>query len=86
MLEPSEFRCGLARVRRLVEWLRPAVVCFVGLQGWRAAVDPNATAGIQPGGLGGRPAYVMPSTSGLNAHTSYRQLVEHLGAAAALAG
>jgi TDG/mug DNA glycosylase family protein len=78
-----EYRTGHARVARLVEWLKPGAVCFVGLSGWRAAVDPRAAPGWQPGGIAGRPDYVMPSTSGLNARTDLGELVEHLRAAAA---
>jgi TDG/mug DNA glycosylase family protein len=81
----AEFRDGHRRVERLVEWLQPRAVCFVGLAGWRAAVDPKAVAGLQPGGIGGRPAYVMPSTSGLNARTSLDELTLHLQAAWELA-
>ncbi len=66
-LTRDEYRAGLARVERLVAWLQPGAVCFVGLAGWRAAVDRKAVAGEQPDGIGGRPVYVMPSTSGLNA-------------------
>jgi TDG/mug DNA glycosylase family protein len=80
-LTPEEYRAGAARVRRLVEWLRPRTVLFVGLSGWRAAVDPAATAGPQPDGFGGAAAYVMPSTSGLNAHATGADLVAHLRAA-----
>ena len=36
----AEYRDGSARVERIVRWLCPAAVCFVGLAGWRAAVDP----------------------------------------------
>jgi double-stranded uracil-DNA glycosylase len=82
----SEFRSGRGRVERLVEWLRPRAVCFVGLAGWRAAVDPKAVPGLQPARIGGRPAYVMPSTSGLNARTSLDELTGHLRGAWELAG
>jgi hypothetical protein len=75
----------VARVERLVAWLRPGAVCFVGLAGWRAAMNPRAEPGVQPGGLGGVPAYVMPSTSGANARTMMGDLVKHLRAAVALA-
>jgi len=57
----------------------------VGLTGWRAAVDRQASTGIQPELFGGRPAYVMPSTSGANAHTSLGDLAEHLKLALACA-
>jgi len=83
-LSAEEYRAGAARVRRLVEWLQPGAVCFVGLEGFRAAVDRRATAGPQAEPFGGRPAYVMPSTSGLNARISLAALTEHLTAAAAL--
>jgi TDG/mug DNA glycosylase family protein len=84
-LSAEEYRSGAARVRRLVEWLRPRAVCFVGLAGWRAAVDRKAVAGVQPDGFGGQPAYVMPNPSGLNAHATPAILAGHLRAAAALA-
>ena len=83
-LTAAEYRAGTARVERLVRWLRPAAVCFVGLAGWRAAVDPRAAAGEQSAGFGGVPAYVMPSTSGANAHARLDDLADHLRAAAAL--
>jgi TDG/mug DNA glycosylase family protein len=83
-LTPAEYRKGAERVRRLVEWLHPGIVLFVGLSGWRAAIEPKAALGIQPGGFGGRPAYVMPSTSGRNAHASASELANHMRRALAL--
>ena len=58
-------------------------MCIVGLSGWRAAVDRHAATGWQPGAFGGRPVYVMPSTSGLNAHATPADLAAHLRAAGA---
>jgi TDG/mug DNA glycosylase family protein len=84
-LTRDEYRAGAARVERIVHWLRPAVVCFVGLAGWRAAIDAKANAGEQLDGFGGSRAYVMPNTSGLNARTTLDELVQHLRAAMALA-
>jgi TDG/mug DNA glycosylase family protein len=84
-LDADEYREGLARVERLVRWLQPGVVCFVGLAGWRAVVDRTARAGWQPQPLGGRPVYVMPSTSGLNGRSSLGDLTGHLRSAASLA-
>jgi TDG/mug DNA glycosylase family protein len=80
-LTPAEYREGMDRVERLVQWLAPAGVCFVGLTGWRLAVDRRASAGPQPQRLGDRPVYVMPSTSGANAHARLDELSAHLRAA-----
>jgi TDG/mug DNA glycosylase family protein len=85
-LTKDEYKAGHARLERLVEWLQPGAVVFVGLAGWRAAVDNKAQPGLQPDAIGGRPAYVMPSTSGLNARVPLTELADHLQAAAALAG
>jgi TDG/mug DNA glycosylase family protein len=84
-LTAAEYRAGLAELEAKCERWQPGAVCFVGLAGWRAAVDRRAVAGPQERLVGGRPAYVMPSTSGLNAATPLAALVEHLRAAAALA-
>lgn len=84
-LSADEYRAGLERVDRLCARLQPAVVCVVGLAGWRAAVDRKAVVGRQDRTLGGRSVYVMPSTSGLNAASRFDDLVAHLRAAADLA-
>jgi TDG/mug DNA glycosylase family protein len=84
-LDAEEYRVGARRVERMVRRLQPGAVVFVGLAGWRAAVDRKAAPGRQPDGFGGVPTYVMPSTSGLNARTTLVELIAHLKAAAALA-
>jgi TDG/mug DNA glycosylase family protein len=84
-LTKDEYRAGMWRLEHLVGWLRPAAICFVGLAGWRAAVDPKAVAGVQPALLADVPVYVMPSTSGLNASSSLADLTAHFRQAAALA-
>jgi TDG/mug DNA glycosylase family protein len=82
----AEFRAGVARVERLVAWLHPRAVCFVGLTGYRTAVARAAPVGWQDRPVAGAPAYVMPSTSGLNARTSLAALTDHLRAVLAGAG
>lgn len=85
-LTGAEYRAGAARVEAVVEWLRPGAVCFVGLAGYRAAVERTASAGVQARLFGGVPVYVMPNTSGLNARVPLPALVDHLRAARGLAG
>ena len=46
-------------------------------------MDRRAVAGWQEHGVGGRPAYLMPNPSGLNAHAQVPDLAAHLRAAAA---
>jgi TDG/mug DNA glycosylase family protein len=85
-LTRAEFALGAARLERLVRWLEPGAVCFVGLTGYRAALDRKAVAGWQDAPFAGRPAYVMPNPSGINAHASPGDLAEHLRTAAATPG
>jgi TDG/mug DNA glycosylase family protein len=80
-LSAAEFRAGVARVERLTSWLDPMVVIMVGLTGWRQATGTNVPAGWQPRALGGLPVYLMPSTSGLNAHETQDSLAKHLKSA-----
>ena len=78
MVTAEEYRWGAERVRWVAEWLRPVTVLFVGLAGWRLAVDRHARPGLQPERFAGVPAYVMPSTSGLNAHATLAELTGHM--------
>ena len=81
-LTTDEYAAGVRRLDRLCDWLKPDVVCMVGLAGWRAAVDRKAVAGVQSRRIGHSMVYVMPSTSGLNASSSLADLTEHLTRAA----
>ena len=80
----AEFREGMQRVERLVEWLRPRVVCVLGITGWRAVADGAATIGLQPARLADVPVYVMPNPSGLNARAPLSELADHLRRASAI--
>ncbi|MFT7600914.1 MAG: TDG/mug DNA glycosylase family protein [Acidimicrobiales bacterium] len=73
-----EFEAGASRLQRLVRWLRPESIVMVGLTGWRQAIDASATAGWQSDLFADTPIYLMPSTSGLNAHETKESLAEHL--------
>jgi TDG/mug DNA glycosylase family protein len=84
-LDTREFVRGLDRLDALCRWLQPGAVCVLGITGWRAATgDRTARVGTQDRTLGGRPVHVMPNPSGLNAHTSVADLVDHLRTALAL--
>lgn len=84
-LQPEEYREGVERLEGLCDWLRPSAVCVLGVTGWRAAVDRRATVGRQRTSLGGRPVYLMPNPSGVNARVGLEELVGHLRNAAELA-
>lgn len=84
-LRDEEYRTGLERLDRLCAWLEPAAVCVVGLSGWRTAVNRTASSGQQPQTVGGRPVWLMPNPSGLNAHVTLDELALHLRAAVRLA-
>jgi TDG/mug DNA glycosylase family protein len=81
-LHPAEYRVGLERLRALLRRERPGALVFVGLDGWRKAVDRHARAGRIDGGFEDTPTYLMPSTSGLNARCSLDELIAHLRSAA----
>ncbi|HIF66345.1 MAG TPA: mismatch-specific DNA-glycosylase [Acidimicrobiia bacterium] len=76
-LTDKQFRVGLARISRMCSWLRPKAVCVLGITGWRAALgDSKLSLGAQMTRLGGRPVYVLPNPSGLNAHTNHGDMVK----------
>jgi TDG/mug DNA glycosylase family protein len=83
VLTKAEYVTGTQRLERLVAWLQPECVCFIGITGYRAAVDKGATLGWQPEEFGGVRTYVMPNTSGLNAHAKPADFVDHLRAVVA---
>ena len=84
-LTRTEYEHGYARLTALSSWLQPRVVCFVGLTGYRAAANRRAAAGLQPDRLADAAVYVMPNTSGLNAHATPALLAEHFEAVRNLA-
>ena len=81
-LTNAEYAAGLDRLARLAQRYRPRAICLVGLDGWRSCVDRRAAPGPLAERVGGRPVYLMPSTSGRNAHSSLASLAAHLRKAA----
>jgi TDG/mug DNA glycosylase family protein len=81
-LTNAEYVDGVRRLERLVRWLQPECVCFIGVTGYRLAVDKRAGFGWQEP-FAGVPTYVMPNTSGANAHTKPAGFADHLRAVVA---
>lgn len=83
-LSAAEVSEGWDRLARVVAWLQPAAVAVLGISTYRiAAGDKRARLGWQEQRLGGRPLYVMPNPSGLNAHTNVEDMAAHFRAAVA---
>jgi len=64
-----ELRAGAAELEAAVRRHAPRLVAIVGLTAYRTAFGlPRAGMGLQREEIGGRPAWVLPNPSGLNAH------------------
>jgi double-stranded uracil-DNA glycosylase len=74
-LSPAELRAAVPALEALVRRHRPRVVAFVGVTAYRTALArPKAGLGPQPERLAGRPLWVLPNPSGLNAHHQLPEL------------
>jgi double-stranded uracil-DNA glycosylase len=68
-LSRAELREGAVELEATVRCHEPRLVAVGGLTAYRIAFDrPRAAMGLQPDGIGGRPVWVLPNPSGLNAH------------------
>jgi TDG/mug DNA glycosylase family protein len=68
-LSRAELRAGAAELERTVARCAPRLVAVLGLTAYRTAFErPGAGWGLQPDAIGGRPVWVLPNPSGLNAH------------------
>ena len=68
-LHDEELRAGRTRLEAKVRRYRPRAVAMVGVGAYRTAFGrPEATLGRQPDDLAGALLWVVPNTSGLNAH------------------
>jgi TDG/mug DNA glycosylase family protein len=76
-LSEQELRVGAEELERTVRQLEPRLVAIVGLTAYRIAfARPRAGVGLQVGELGGRPVWVLPNPSGLNARYQPVQLAQ----------
>ncbi len=68
-LSDDELREGAQQLAALVEQMQPRVIAVVGLGAYRVGFGvKDAAVGLQAETIGGRPAWVLPNPSGLNAH------------------
>jgi len=85
-LTAEELRAGAAELDALVVRWGPRLVAVAGLTAWRTAFDrPRAVLGLQDERVGGRPVWVLPNPSGLNAHFQVADLARLYGEAHAYA-
>ena len=76
-LTDDEVRAGLPGVERLARTYQPETVAFLGLGAYRTATgERKAAVGPLPRLVGGRPAWLLPNPSGLNASWQLPRLVE----------
>jgi TDG/mug DNA glycosylase family protein len=74
-LTDAELRAGAGRLAALVADWAPVLVCVLGLGAYRTAfAAPKAGWGLQPAPLAGRPVWLLPNPSGLNAHHQLPEL------------
>lgn len=75
-LADEEVRAGALALEAKVATLRPRVVAFLGLTTYRIATgEKGAVVGEQPGRLAGARVWLLPNTSGLNAHYQIPDLI-----------
>jgi TDG/mug DNA glycosylase family protein len=68
-LSPAEIRAGVGPLTALVSRHSPRYVAFLGLTSYRTAFGrKHAVVGEQPETLAGAGIWLLPNTSGLNAH------------------
>ena len=86
-LRPEELREGAAALGSLVRDIAPRLVAIVGVTAYRTAFTrPRADLGLQEDDIGGRPVWVLPNPSGLNAHHQLPDLARLYGQAREYAG
>jgi TDG/mug DNA glycosylase family protein len=68
-LSDRELRDGAAELEALVARIQPRLVAMLGVTAYRTAFDRRtATWGLQEETIAGRPVWILPNPSGLNAH------------------
>ena len=80
-LDDDEIRAGRRLLEGQVRRYRPRAVAVVGIGAYRVAFDrPKAVLGPQPETISGALLWVLPNTSGLNAHHQAADFAAAFGA------
>lgn len=70
-LTTAEYKAGARRLEQTVRDNRPRMLCFLGLGAYRTGFQrPKAALGLQVERIEDTPVWVLPNSSGLNAHFS----------------
>jgi TDG/mug DNA glycosylase family protein len=86
-LGAEELRAGGERLRALVARVAPRWLAVVGITAYRVAfAAPTAAVGAQAVALGATRVWLLPNTSGLNAHWQLPELVAEFARLRAAAG
>lgn len=85
-LSADELVAGGRELDALVARYAPRLLCVCGVTAYRVAFGrPKAAMGLQDDTVGGRPVWVLPNPSGLNAHFQIPDLGRVYGEARAYA-
>ena len=75
-LSVQELRDGAVRLAELVARIQPRAVAMLGITAYRTAFrKPKAVIGLQSEPIAGRPLWLLPNPSGLNAHYQLADLI-----------
>lgn len=81
VLEPDEYRAGLAALTRKVRRYQPEIIALLGVTIYRTLFGQERTLpsrmdlGMTASCLAGTPVFLLPNPSGRNAHYSYDQML-----------
>ena len=85
-LTADEIRAGALRLRRKLARYRPRICAIVGIGAYRVAFNrPRATLGLQEEMIHDTRLFILPNTSGLNAHYQPADLARRFAELRALA-
>ena len=81
VLDPVEYRQGVASLRRKIRHYQPHIVALLGVTIFRMLFSPKEQSkspldlGVTTMQLAGARIFLLPNPSGRNAHYSYRQML-----------